>query len=206
MLVCQKMVKLYALSVLYKHPTSATTLKAVYDVESFSFFQRGSVKEFMGFVSKTIVQRTQMSSRQSVKEGDYMCHVYVRADNLAAVLISDNEYPRRVAHTLITKVMDEFSLKYPQSVWDTLTEATVDFTQINVYLAKYQNPNEADAFTKMQNELDETKIILHNTLEAVLQRGENLDELVSKSQGLSAQSKAFYKTARKTNSCCSLAP
>lgn len=46
----------------------------------------------------------------------------------------------------------------------------------------------------------------HNTLEAVLQRGEKLDDLVSKSEGLSAQSKAFYKTARKTNSCCSLAP
>lgn len=33
-----------------------------------------------------------------------MCHVYVRADNLAGVLISDHEYPHRVAHTLITKV------------------------------------------------------------------------------------------------------
>lgn len=33
-----------------------------------------------------------------------MCHVYVRADNLAGVLISDDEYPHRVAHTLLTKV------------------------------------------------------------------------------------------------------
>ncbi|CAL1682918.1 unnamed protein product [Lasius platythorax] len=200
------MVKLYALTVLYKSPTSATTLKAAYDVESFSFFQRNSIKEFMCFVSKTIVERTQTCARQSVKEGEYMCHVYVRADNLAAVLISDHEYPRRVAHTLITKVMDEFAVKNPPSTWPALKEATADFPQINTYLAKYQNPVEADALTKMQNDLDETKIILHNTLEAVLQRGEKLDDLVSKSEGLSVQSKAFYKTARKTNSCCSLAP
>lgn len=200
------MVKLYALSVLYKNPTSATALKAAYDVQSFPYFQRGSIKEFMGFVSKTIVERTQSSFRQSVKEGEYMCHVYVRADNLAAVLISDHEYPGRVAHTLLTKLMEEFSTKYPPQTWTTLNEATTDFQQINVYLAKYQNPNEADALTKMQNDLDETKIILHNTLEAVLQRGEKLDDLVSKSEGLSIQSKAFYKTARKTNSCCSLAP
>ncbi|XP_043260770.1 synaptobrevin homolog YKT6 [Colletes gigas] len=200
------MVKLYALSVLYKNPTSAIALKSAYDVESFSFFQRGSVKEFMSFVSKTIVERTQISSRQSVKEGDYMCHVYVRADNLAAVLISDHEYPRRVAHTLITKVMDEFAAKYLSSTWETLNEATTDFAQINIYLAKYQNPNEADALTKMKNDLDETNIILHNTLSAILQRGEKLDDLVAKSEGLSMQSKAFYKTARKTNSCCSLTP
>lgn len=89
-----------------------------------------------------------------------MCHVYVRADNLAAVLISDHEYPRRVAHTLITKMMDEFAAKNPPSTWPSLKEATTDFPQINVYLAKYQNPVEADALTKMQNDLDETKIIL----------------------------------------------
>ena len=34
----------------------------------------------------------------------------------------------------------------------------------------------------------------HNTIEAVLQRGEKLDDLVEKSEGLSTQSKAFYKT------------
>jgi synaptobrevin family protein YKT6 len=89
-----------------------------------------------------------------------MCHVYVRADNLSAVLISDHEYPRRVAHTLITKMMDEFALKYLPSTWSTLKEITTDFPQINIYLAKYQNPIEADAITKMQNDLDETKIIL----------------------------------------------
>ncbi|XP_066586187.1 synaptobrevin homolog YKT6 [Prorops nasuta] len=198
------MVKLYALTILYKEPTCANCLKAAYDVESFSFFQRSSIKEFMGFVSKTIVERTQVCARQSVKEQDYMCHVYVRADNLAGVLISDHEYPRRVAHTLITKVLDEFAMKYQPSMWQTLKEALTDFPQANIYLSKYQNPNEADALMKMQTDLDETKIILLNSVQAVLERGEKLDDLVSKSEGLSVQSKAFYKTARKTNSCCSL--
>lgn len=68
------MVKLYALTVLYKGPTSATPLKKAFDVESFSYFQRGSVREFMGFVSKTIVERTQIAARQSVKEGGKVQH------------------------------------------------------------------------------------------------------------------------------------
>ncbi|GLV39151.1 YKT6 v-SNARE [Carabus blaptoides fortunei] len=156
----------------------------------------------MAFVSKTIVERTQIAARQSVKEGEYMCHVYVRSDSLAGVVISDHEYPSRVSHTLITKVLDEFAAKIPASSWAAANETTINFPQLNVYLAKYQNPREADAMTKIQDELDETKIILHNTIEAVLDRGEKLDDLVSKSEGLSMQSKAFYKTARKTNSCC----
>jgi synaptobrevin family protein YKT6 len=72
------------------------------------------------------------------------------------------------------------------------------------YLTKYQNPKEADAMTKIQTDLDETKIILHNTITGILQRGEKLDTLVAKSEDLSTQSKVFYKTARKTNQCCHL--
>ncbi|KAG8239242.1 hypothetical protein J437_LFUL018914 [Ladona fulva] len=198
------MVKLYALSILYKGPHKASELKTAYELSSFSFFQRSTVQQFMAVFCQTIVERTFPASRQSVKENDYLCHVYVRADKLAGVLISDHEYPHRVAHTLLTKVLDEFAIQVPSSLWTTATDATVSFPQLNSYLTKYQNPREADPMTKIQEELDETKIILHSTIEAVLERGEKLDDLVAKSEGLSLQSKAFYKTARKTNSCCSL--
>lgn len=196
------MVKLYALLMLHKGVNNATILKAAYDLQSFSFFQRGSVQEFMTFVSKTMVERTLPASRQSVKEGEYMLQVYVRADNLAGVLISDHEYPNRVAHTLITKILDDFAVKVPASSWPTGNETNIDFPVLPEYLARYQNPKEADALTKIQNDLDETKIILHDTIKAVLDRGEKLDDLVAKSDSLSMHSKAFYKSARKTNSCC----
>lgn len=35
--------------------------------------------------------------------------------------------------------------------------------------------------------------MLHKTIESVLQRGEKIDDLVQKSDGLSAQSKMFYR-------------
>ena len=50
---------------------------------------------------------------------------------------------------------------------------------------------------KVQAELDETKIILHKTIESVLERGEKLDNLVDRSEALSSQSRMFYKTAKK---------
>ena len=45
---------------------------------------------------------------------------------------------------------------------------------------------------KIRSELDETRIILHKTIESVLQRGEKIDDLVAKSEELSSQSKQFY--------------
>uniref|UniRef100_A0A0K8TNL3 Putative snare protein ykt6 synaptobrevin/vamp syperfamily n=1 Tax=Tabanus bromius TaxID=304241 RepID=A0A0K8TNL3_TABBR len=197
------MVRLYAISVYYKGDTQANLLKSAFDLQTFSFFQRSPVQEFMSFAAKTLVERTVPASRQSVKQDAYMCHVYVRADKLGAVLISDHEYPHRVGHTLLSKVLDDFSAKVPNDFWPAGNESTIDFKQLAVYLSKYQDPKEADALTKMQNDLDETKIILKNTIEAVLERGEKLDDMVIKSENLSLQSKAFYRTAKKTNSCCS---
>ncbi|GAB4822213.1 hypothetical protein N2152v2_009259 [Parachlorella kessleri] len=55
------------------------------------------------------------------------------------------------------------------------------------------DPAQADKLTKIQRDLDETKIILHKTIESVLDRGEKLDQLVDKSADLSMASQMFYK-------------
>ena len=71
-------------------------------------------------------------------------------------------------------------------------------------LTKFQDPAAADKLLKIQRELDETKIVLHKTIDSVLARGEKLDNLVEKSSDLSMASQLFYKQARKSNSCCGM--
>jgi synaptobrevin homolog YKT6 len=46
-------------------------------------------------------------------------------------------------------------------------------------------------------ELNDTKDVLHKTIESILERGEKLDNLVEKSDALSSQSRMFYKAAKK---------
>jgi synaptobrevin family protein YKT6 len=99
-----------------------------------------------------------------------------------------------VAHQLLSKVVDEFLSKNPRSSWATGTP-TLSMPELKEYLTKYQDPQQADSILKIQKELDETKIVLHKTIESVLQRGEKIDDLVAKSDGLSAQSKMFYRTS-----------
>jgi synaptobrevin family protein YKT6 len=65
-----------------------------------------------------------------------------------------------------------------------------------------QDPARYDQIIKIQNELDDTTVVLHQTIDNLLERGEKLDNLVERSDDLSRQSKMFYKQARKTNSCC----
>ncbi|EJF61544.1 snare protein YKT6 [Dichomitus squalens] len=195
--------KIYSLAVVLAPPNkSAVVLSSASDLSSFSFYQRGSITEFMSFFTKTVAERTPQGQRQSIQENVYTAHIYNRggAEQLAAVLIADQEYPVRPAFSLLTKLLDDFIAKVPQASFNT--PAAISFPEINTYLQKYQDPRQADAIMKVQQELDETKIILHKTIESVLQRGEKINDLVDRSNELSMQSKMFYKTAKKQNSCC----
>lgn len=195
------MVKLFAIELYYKG-TEVKDLKATYDLQSFGYFQRATVQEFMLFTGKIIVERSAKGSRASVKEKDYMCHVYVNQDGLSGVAITDADYPQRVAFNMLNKVLELFSSQISEKMYIGAPPTSYTFTDCQTYLEKYQNPAEADPMTRVQNELDETKVIVYNTIEQVLQRGEKLDDLVAKSEGLSTSSRTFYKTAKKTNSCC----
>jgi synaptobrevin family protein YKT6 len=162
----------------------------------------------MTVFSKTVAERTRPGQRQDVEEGgtlfshlekthsnlpsiDYTFHAYGRTEGVCGIIISDHDYPALVAHQLLSKVVDEFLAQHPRSTWAN-SNPTLSFPELKDYIVKYQDPHQADSIMKIQKELDETKIVLHKTIESVLQRGEKIDDLVAKSDGLSAQSKMFY--------------
>jgi synaptobrevin homolog YKT6 len=123
----------------------------------------------------------------------YTFHAYGRSEGIAGIIISDQEYPAIVAHQILSKIVDEFLTQHPIKTWQSLpANSKVQFPALKQYLTKYQDPAAADSIMKIQKELDETKIVLHKTIESVLERGEKIDSLVAKSDGLSAQSKMFY--------------
>lgn len=74
------------------------------------------------------------------------------------MIITDQEYPVRPAFSLLTKLLDDFIAKVPVASY--ATPAAIAFPEINTYIQKYQDPRQADAIMKVQQELDETKIIL----------------------------------------------
>ncbi|MBW0463230.1 hypothetical protein O181_002945 [Austropuccinia psidii MF-1] len=214
-----KVLSIQILAIEQPHKPPAVPLAQASDLSSFSFLQRGSIGEFLNFFSKTVAERTSSGQRQSVQENNYLAHSYFKSnDNLVGILISDEEYPVRVAFSLLNKILDEFAVKVPQSKWKSINfqsasssgsnnlVGSIGFNNsLNEYLVKYQDPKQADTILKVQQELDETKIVLHKTIESVLERGEKLDSLVERSNALSSQSKMFYKTAKKQNSCCLIA-
>ncbi len=82
------MVQLLSLIVL-KHTgqnSAPFMLASAFALDSFGFFQRGSVKEVCIFVSREVVQRSTAGQMLSVKHLNYMAHTRVTADGLAGTL------------------------------------------------------------------------------------------------------------------------
>lgn len=171
------------------------------ELSAFGFFQRGSVREMITFFNKTICKRTTPGQRQSVQNEEYYVHVFMRSDGLCATATCDSEYPPRVAFSLLGKIAEEFDAAIPTWKTEVRNEAVV-WPALETMLAKYQDPASADQIMKIQKNLDETRDVLHQTIDSVLQRGEKLEDLVERSGELSAQSKLFYKQAKRANSCC----
>lgn len=174
------------------------------ELSDFGYFQRGSVREMITFFSKTIAKRTPPGQRQSVQNQEYFVHVYLRTDGLCGCITADAEYPARVAFSLISKLLDDFTAAFPEWKRETRNEA-LTWPAVDEAIVKYQDPAQADQIMRIQKNLDETRDVLHNTIESVLQRGEKLEDLVERSGELSGQSKLFYKNAKRANSCCAVA-
>jgi synaptobrevin family protein YKT6 len=114
--------------------------KAMYEVSSFSFFQRSNVQEFMTFASQLIVECSEKGSRSSVREQVCLCHVYVQSDSLAGMVTANSEYPFRVAFTLLEKVLGEFSKQVDRMDWPVGSPATIGYIALYGLLSRYQNP------------------------------------------------------------------
>ncbi|ORY84364.1 snare Ykt6 [Protomyces lactucae-debilis] len=188
--------KLYGIFVVRNEAKPAHEIVKAVDVMDFGWMARGQVETFMSFTSNTLAERTAAGVRQSVVENSYKFHLYSRTEGVCGVIIADEEYPARVAFTLLNKVLDEFLERHPRSKW-AMGQPKLPMPELSTYLVKYQDPKQADTIMRVQQELDETKIILHKTIDSVLQRGEKLEDLVARSDQLSAQSKMFARQAKK---------
>lgn len=173
------------------------------DLSQFGFFEKPAVRQMLQFFSKTVVSRITIGQRITVEQEqmkEYEVHAFVRTDGLAATTTCDKEYPTRAAFNMLVTLLDQFAAT---TAWQMETRhESVRFPPLNEALENAQNPAVYDKIMKIQNDLDDTTAVLHQTIENLLERGEKLDSLVERSDDLSKQSKMFYKQARKTNSCC----
>lgn len=186
-----------------KRDVEPVRLAEALELTEFGFFKKGSVKEILTFVSRKVVNRSSASEHSSVTHEDYVAHVHVQSNKLACVILTDKDYPARVAFDIIRRALEAFEKTVPAAQWASLTaDQLFSVPEINALLAKYQSPSEVDSLLKLQNQVEEVKEIMVKNMEKMLDRGEKLEDLAEKTDQLSLQSKTFMKQSKKLNKCC----
>lgn len=141
---------------------------------------------------------------------EYVGYVHARQSGLTTVLVTDKEYPSRVAFNALQQVVMDFDDKFkanPTEFKRVMKDGALQAKygpELKAVVDKYQDPVKADKILKVKKDLEETKTVLNRAIEQLLDRGEKLDDMILKTDMLSDSSKEFYIKARKNNSCCTI--
>lgn len=197
---------LYGLLVAAKNPNDDNPyiFSREYNIDNFGFFYKNSVKESFKFLCRESVGLLSRGTRHTVvHEDQFTVHILVSDRNqLAVYAFCDSSYPRRIAFKCLTELLATFESKVGED-WVKYTKDENIECGIHTYLKNYKDPKQSDALVSAQSKADDVKVVLHENIRKLLERGENLEKLVDKSKDLSAQSKLFFKQAKKANkSCC----
>ena len=190
---------------LYK--TKPIILSSAFSVSFVSIFQRGTLKDFLNFHSRLVIERVEKDTHAQVQLEKGVCFAVANDDKIGVTMICDEEYPKRVAIDFLLRVHDNFKIFLTQRNINLNTiekDTDLKFDYINTEIEEWQDPSKKDNIMKLQSELNDVQDIMRQNLSELLKREENLENLMAKSQDLSAASVNFYKQAKKTNSCCNL--
>lgn len=131
-------------------------------------------------------------------------------NGLSIVLVTDKDYPSRVAFNILQKVVMDFEENYKNNSKE-IDRVTKDFELNDKYLEglkkvveESQDPVKVDKILQVKKDIEETKTILNKALDSLLERGEKLDTLVEKTDMLTDSAKDFYIKAKENNSCCNI--
>lgn len=181
-------------------------LSSADDLSFVGIFKRGTLREFATFNSRLVAGRTPVDQNLQVDltENKVLCYSTRNAE-YASCIITDQEYPKRVAMDLNFKILENlnsFIYSNKININSITSDTNINFTFLQTVVKEWQNPSEKDNILKLQSELNDVTDIMKKNLNELLKREENLDNLMEKSKDLSTTSVQFYKQAKKTNSCC----
>ena len=199
--------KILSIHIFSLYQVKPIILSSAFSLSFVSIFQRGTLKDFLNFHSRLVIERVSQDTHAQVQLEKGICFAIANSDKIGVTMICDEEYPKRVAIDFLLKVHNDFKTFISEKKLDLnlyTNDTDVKYPNIATEIEEWQDPSKKDNLMKLQNELNDVTDIMRQNLNELLIREENLEKLMEKSNDLSSTSVNFYKQAKKTNSCCNL--
>ena len=197
--------KILSIHIFSLYQSKPIILSSAFSLSFISIFQRGTLKDFLNFHSRLVIERVAQDTHAQVQLEKGICYAIANSDKIGVTMICDEEYPKRVAIDFLLKIHNDFKTFVAEKKLDLnlySSDTDVKYEHIATEIEEWQDPSKKDNLMKLQSELNDVTDIMRQNLNELLKREENLEKLMEKSNDLSATSVSFYKQAKKTNSCC----
>lgn len=158
-----------------------------YNLVEFPFLFRGRIKDTIDILARELIKNTRQNFYKiNDKFMDNEMSIYLLNHEKIYIAVTHVDYPQEIISKLFYSLINENTYSI----------------QKDMLFSTYQLPQKIDKMAQLKNELDQTKIILCDSIDKLMQRGESLDDLVIKSQNISETSFLFSDKAKSMNRCC----
>ena len=170
---------------------------------SFIISKKKGIRELCTFIARNSFSRANKGKIINVQHKGYFFTIVTNYEGLSiCAVFNNNKYPLRVLHRILKNLLVLYIKEHGDKWKDINNDLQLPLEDLAAKLKEYADPTKVDKIYKINKDLDYTKIIMHQNIDKVLERGEKIEDLVERSKDLSKSSKKFYKTTRKMNSCC----
>jgi hypothetical protein len=196
------MTKIYALLIF---DTDQKLVYKNFELSDFSFFIRSNIMKEIEETSKNLISIAEKNSQYRINEkiANYEFTIYSNISSndrstlygssssskmgiISCIIITNKEYPTQTAYQLMNH----------------LTTISINKINLDQLFVQYQNPKEVDKLFRLQAHLDETRVILLDSLNKLHERHENLKNLSERTENLVSESVKFQDTSKDLNRCC----
>jgi len=199
--------KLYSLTIykLQQKLEEPIVLYSIINSKEFSIFVQSDAKKVLIEIGREVIKRVTPKMYYSInEEREYVkgvVHAYVN-NNQGCVIISDNKYPVKHINVMLSQSLNVMTNSF--NIASVKNDMQITNDSINKLFVDNINYLKNDKIIKIQNELDETKTIMINSVDKLLERNVKLEDLLIRSDKLSNESKIFLTNSEKLNSCCNI--
>jgi len=131
---------------------------------------------------------------------------YLVEGGITYICMTDQEMGLRVPYAFLFDINSRFKAAYQQklSTASSMEMKDVFSRVIRDRIEFFSNDKNADKISKVKGEIEEAKTIMVKNIDKVLERGDRIEVLVSKTEDLHSQSESFQKksTSLKRKLCC----
>lgn len=139
------------------------------------------------------------NTKVTYQSQNYQFHVIVE-DQITYLCVAEESFGKRVPYAFLQEIKSKFSSTTLRS--RAFSARNYEFQQdfgnvLSREMERYSSGDTGDQLSKARSEVDQVKVIMTQNIERVLQRGEHLDDLVTKTEELHDTANVFRVSSRR---------